>query len=255
MVEPNRPREQPGDPTQLRERIDPELRPRHVAIIMDGNGRWAAARGEPRSVGHRAGAETIRRIIACCSELSIPFLTLYAFSTENWSRPREEVEELMRLLVIHLRQYRGDLHRYGLRLKAIGELDRLPPVARKALERTIRDSRTHRNGTLTLALSYGSRAEIVHAVRDIARQVAEGKLAPEQIDEERIAASLYTHDLPDPDLIIRTSGEQRLSNFLLWQASYAEMWTTRTHWPDFSREDFLGAILEYTQRKRRFGGV
>ncbi len=229
--------------------------PRHVAMIMDGNGRWARERGLSRLEGHRAGAETVRRMVEACAQLKIPYLTLYAFSTENWQRPKAEVAALMQLLQSFLTKRLPDLRKHKIRLNAIGELERLPPRVLEALTKAMEATRDGTGGTLTLALSYGSRLEIVAAARALARKVQAGELAPEAITEELLSAHLYTADLPDPDLIIRTSGELRLSNFLLWQASYAELWVTPTCWPDFSADEFRGAIAEFNRRQRRFGGV
>ena len=229
--------------------------PQHVAIIMDGNGRWAQRQGLPRIEGHRAGAQAVRRAVEFCSEASIHYLTLYAFSTENWQRPAGEIRQLMELLRRFIGDHLEDLQKHGIRLNAIGDLERLPIPVRKSLSAAIRQTRTNDAGVLTLALSYGSRREIVRAAVQLAERVQKGELAPEAITEEVFAGYLYTADLPDPDLIIRTSGEFRLSNFLLWQASYAELWVTETYWPDFGAEDFREAIREYARRHRRFGGL
>jgi undecaprenyl diphosphate synthase len=229
--------------------------PRHVAVIMDGNGRWARNRGLPRIEGHRAGAETVRRVVECCHDLGIEYLTLYAFSTENWRRPRDEVSQLMHLLRDFLRQQLPELNRQDIRLNVIGNLAQLPGYARKEVQKALRATSANQSGTLTLALSYGSRDEIVNAARRLAAEVAAGVIRPEAIDEQSLAAALYTADLPDPDLLIRTSGELRISNFLLWQLSYAELWFTTTLWPDFSKEEFAEAIADYGRRRRRFGAV
>ena len=229
--------------------------PRHVAIIMDGNGRWARQRGLPRIEGHRAGAETVRRIVGACSDLGVEYLTLYAFSTENWRRPVTEVRALMKLLDSFLKDQLSELNRQKIRLNAIGELDRLPGFARKTLQQVIDATHQNDRGTLTLALSYGARTEIVTAARRLAEKVRDGQLRPAQITEKLLAEHLYTANLPDPDLIIRTANEMRLSNFLLWQASYAEFWVTPTPWPEFSVEEFRQAIHEFGQRTRRFGAV
>jgi undecaprenyl diphosphate synthase len=226
-------------------------RPRHIAIIMDGNGRWARQRGLPRLAGHRAGVENIRRILPEAVRQAIPYLTLYAFSTENWSRPRAEVEGLMRLLSEFIDREIGQLHEEGVRVLHLGRPDDLSPLLRRKIERAIALTRDNTRLTVAVALNYGGRAEIVDAVRQI---VAEG-LPPAQIDEACISQHLSTRDLPDPDLIIRTSGEWRLSNFLIWQAAYAEYWTTPAFWPDFSPEHLKQAIEDYGQRERRFGGL
>jgi undecaprenyl diphosphate synthase len=234
----------------------PELKvPRHVAIIMDGNGRWALQRGLPRIEGHRAGAETVHRVVQTCCDLGIEYLTLYAFSTENWQRPVAEIRDLMRLLQTFLGHHLADLKQNQIRLNAIGQIERLPLYVRRSLRQVMAETADHKRGTLTLALSYGSRAEIVAAARALAVKVQAGELQPEAIDEALFEAHLYTVGLPPPDLVIRTSGEMRLSNFLLWQASYAELWVTATLWPDFSKEEFAAAIEEYSRRRRRFGGL
>ena len=229
--------------------------PTHVAIIMDGNGRWARRQGKPRIEGHKAGAESVRRIVEACSEFGVRYLTLYAFSTENWRRPPREVAELMRLLERFLAERLEDLERHDIRLNAIGDLERLPLPVRRGLSRVMEATRDNSSGVLTLALSYGSRAEIASAARRLAEDVAKGVLSPEQIDEEALAARLYTADLPDPDLVIRTAGEMRLSNFLLWQASYAEIWVTDKTWPEFDADLFRQALDDYGRRERRFGKV
>lgn len=229
--------------------------PRHVAIIMDGNGRWARERGLSRTEGHRAGAESVRRVVEACNDMGIAFLTLYAFSTENWRRPTHEVQALMRLLRQFLDERHEDLVKYGIRLHAIGELSRLTKRVRNRLDAVIEETAGNTKGTLTLALSYGGRAEIVHAARALAEKVRAGQMNPEDIDEAAFEAELYTAGLPDPDLIIRTANENRLSNFLLWQASYAEFWSTPVYWPDFGKEDFKQALSDFARRKRRFGGV
>ena len=228
--------------------------PRHVAVIMDGNGRWASQQGKPHLAGHRAGAETVRRLVEVCGDSDIEYLTLYAFSTENWSRPPAEVKGLMTLLDEFLRQRAKDLHKNEIRLNVIGDLEPLPSEVRRTLDRVVEDTHAHKRGTLTLALSYGSRDEITKAVRAIAEEVRNGSLDPDGISEATVANHLYTAELPDPDLLIRTAGEYRLSNFMLWQLSYAEFWITPTLWPDFSKEEFQQALRDYGSRKRRYGG-
>ena len=222
---------------------------------MDGNGRWASARRLPRVMGHHAGASTVRRIVESACELGVKVLTLYAFSWENRSRPAEEVRELMRLLNQFLRAETPTLVKNRVRLRAIGRLEELPPDVRADLRSVMEQTAACDRMTLTLALCYGGRQEIVDAVQRIARQVRNGALSPEQIDEAMIAGHLYAPDLGDPDLLIRTSGEQRLSNFLLWQSSYTELYVTPTLWPDFSVEDLKQAINAYQRRERRFGNV
>jgi undecaprenyl diphosphate synthase len=229
--------------------------PRHVAVIMDGNGRWAERRGKPRIAGHQAGMKAVREVIETTADLGIPYLTLYAFSQENWKRPRTEIEALMGLLKRYIRTERKDLIEKGIRVRAIGDIERLAHGYREELDELITDTAANERLTVTLALSYGGRSEIVEAVRRIARQVRAGELDPEAIDEEVFADRLYTADLPDPDLLIRTSGELRISNFLLWQIAYTELYVTEVLWPDFDRDAFLDAVAEYLGRERRFGRV
>jgi len=227
--------------------------PRHVAVIMDGNGRWATARGLPRVAGHEAGADSVREVVRACGRLGVEVLTLYSFSTENWSRPDDEVQALMALLERYLREEREDLNENNVRLMAIGHLHRLPPAVRLGLEAVCHSTRNNTGLHLVLALSYGGRAEIVDAVRRVGRLVASGALDPERIDERTISGHLYTEGLPDPDLVIRTSGELRLSNFLLWQVAYAEMYVTDVLWPDFREPHLLDAFRSFYSRERRFG--
>lgn len=229
--------------------------PKHVAIIMDGNGRWAKQRGHNRLKGHNAGAETVERIMKASAELGIQYLTLYAFSIENWNRPKMEVEGLMQLLHNFLKKKRNMIMKEGYRLNAIGRLDMLPEKTAKLLREVMEESAENPNGTLTFALSYGGRTEIIDAAKKIAEKVADGEISPDQIDEPLFSANLYTSNLPDPDIMIRTSGEIRLSNFLLWQLSYAEFFFTDTLWPDFSREEYEQIINTFANRDRRFGGV
>jgi undecaprenyl diphosphate synthase len=231
----------------------PRALPRHVAIIMDGNGRWAKARGLPRIAGHRSGAEAARRTVAAAAELGIPYLTLFGFSSENWKRPSTEIHDLMALLRHYLRGEIAELHRNGIRLKVIGHIARFAPDIVGMIEHAEAATRDNPRITLTIALSYGGRAEIVAAVRSIAAQVACRKLDPEAVDEGCIARHLFTADLPDPDLLIRTSGEQRISNFLLWQCAYSELVFTKTLWPDFSKHDLDQAIDDFCGRERRYG--
>lgn len=233
--------------------IDPSRLPKHVAIIMDGNGRWAQARGLERSAGHVEGVNTVRRITEEASRLGIGYLTLYAFSTENWQRPQAEVDALMHLIVIAIERETPDLIRNNVRLTMIGDTARLPEEARRRLERCIDDT-SHCTGlTLVLALSYSARWELTEACRRIAREVAAGKLPADSIDESTVSLNLATAAMPDPDLLIRTGGDQRISNFLLWQLAYTELYVTPQYWPDFSAEDFDRAVAEYQRRQRRFG--
>lgn len=227
--------------------------PRHIAIIMDGNGRWAAKRGLPRVMGHRNGAEALRRTIKAAAALGIPYLTLFGFSSENWKRPPSEVDDLMGLLRHYLRGEIAELHRQGVRLRVIGDRARLAADIVTLIENAEGLTRDNGGVNLTVALSYGGRAEIVAAARAIARKAADGEIDPEAIDEAVIARHLFTADLPDPDLLIRTSGEQRISNFLLWQCAYAELVFTTTLWPDFGRADLEQAIADFGCRERRYG--
>ncbi len=229
--------------------------PAHVAIIMDGNGRWAKQRHLPRVEGHRNGVESVRAIVRAAGEIGIKYLTLYAFSVENWNRPKDEVDTLMKYLARYLRNEIGELHRNNVRLEVIGQIYRLPEFVQEQLEKT-KAALARNNGlTLILALSYGGRTEIVEAIRAIASKVRDGDIEAAEIDEQTISQHLYTHKWPDPDLLIRTSGEQRLSNFLLWQTSYAEFVVTPTLWPDFRKQQLFDALEEYTRRHRRFGGL
>ncbi len=229
--------------------------PRHIAVIMDGNGRWARERGLPRIEGHRRGSESVRACTAACMEAGVPYLTLYAFSKENWQRPADEVGALMLLLDRFLAERTAEIMERNIRLLAIGHLADLPDKARKRLEDTIAKSANNTALTLTLALSYGARTEIVDAARAIAREAKAGTLDPETIGEDTIASHLYTAGVPDPDLLVRTSGEMRISNFLLWQISYAEIVVTPKLWPDFAKDDLFAAMQEYARRSRRYGGI
>lgn len=229
--------------------------PKHVAIIMDGNGRWAQARGKDRSYGHKAGAEVVRPIVTACSDLNIEALTLYAFSTENWTRSSEEIDTLMELYVAYLESERQLFFDNNVRFNQIGRREGLPKEVLDALDRMKEDTKHHTGLTMTLALNYGSRAEITDAVRAIAEKTAEGVLAPGSINEQTIADHLYTAGLPDPDLLVRTAGEMRLSNYLLWQLSYAEFYVTDVCWPEFSVEELHKALAAFKGRTRRFGGV
>jgi len=222
---------------------------------MDGNGRWAKARGLPRIAGHRRGAEAVRRTIVAAAELGIRYLTLYGFSSENWKRPAEEVDDLMGLLRHYLRGEIAELHRNGVRLRVIGDRARLAPDIVTMIENAETMTRSNGGLNLTIALSYGSRAEIVAAAQSIARQAAAGALKPEAIDENVVSRALWTADIPDPDLIVRSSGEKRLSNFLLWQSAYSELVFIDTLWPDFGKDDLLSAIGEFQRRERRYGAA
>ena len=229
--------------------------PRHVAIIMDGNGRWAQQHKLPRLSGHEAGRKAVKKVVQAAIEQGVRYLTLYAFSVENWQRPREEVQGLMGLLRLVLREEMAEMGREGVRLRAIGRLQDLPEAVRQELEAAIENTKSNTKLDLILALSYGSRVEITEATKAIARQVKAGQLDPERIDETTISSHLYTRDLPDPDLLVRTSGEMRISNFMLWQISYAEIHVTPVLWPDFGKEQFGAALADYARRERRFGGI
>jgi undecaprenyl diphosphate synthase len=229
--------------------------PTHVAIIMDGNGRWAKQRGMPRVEGHRNGVESVRAIVRACGEVGVKYLTLYAFSVENWNRPKDEVDTLMKYLARFLKNEIGELNRSNVRLEAIGQIWRLPEAVQQQLEKTKAALAKNNGLTLVLALSYGGRTEIVEATRAIAAKVKSGQLDPAEINERIISEHLYTRHSPDPDLMIRTSGEMRVSNFLLWQISYAELVVTQTLWPDFRKAQFFEALEEYARRHRRFGAV
>jgi len=248
---------QPGEADwELTRSLDPSRLPAHIAVIMDGNGRWAGQRLLPRVAGHKAGIGPVRSTVETCARLGVRVLTLYAFSVENWKRPRHEVETLWRLLRYYLRQELPELQRNDIRLQAIGRLDALPSQVRRELEVAVDATSSNRGLLVNLAINYGGRAEIVDAVNSILEMARiEGSLASLKIDEELIASSLYTAASPDPDLLIRTSGEMRISNFLLWQIAYAELYVTETLWPDFTRTDLLRAVLEYQKRDRRYGGL
>lgn len=237
----------------LIEKIDRHRLPRHVAIIMDGNGRWAKAQGKDRSFGHQEGVVSVRKIVEAATALGLPYLTLYTFSTENWNRPEEEVQALMSLLVAAIHRETPDLMKNNVRLMAIGDLSRLPDEARATLAECIEQTSVNTGTTVVLALSYSSRWEILEAIRQLAVEVAEKKITPDDITETVVSDHLTTRGIPDPDLLIRTGGEKRISNFLLWQLSYAELYFTDVYWPDFREEELYGAILYYQQRERRFG--
>jgi undecaprenyl diphosphate synthase len=229
--------------------------PKHVAVIMDGNGRWAKQHGLPRVEGHRRGADSAREIIRTAGELGIKYLTLYAFSAENWNRPKDEVDALMKYLIHYLKTETPELNKNNVRLEVIGQIYRLPENVQEHLKKSIATLSKNNGLTLVMALSYGSRIEIVDAVRRIGEEVKRGKLDPADINEKVISDHLWTRNIPDPDLLIRTSGEMRVSNFLLWQISYAELVITPTLWPDFRKPQFFAALEEYARRNRRFGGV
>jgi undecaprenyl diphosphate synthase len=237
----------------LIEQIDKNRMPQHVAIIMDGNGRWAKAKGLDRSFGHQEGVVSVRKIVETANDLGIRYLTMYTFSTENWNRPEEEVQALMSLLVLAIKRETPDLMKNNVRLMAIGNLDRLPSDARATLMECISETSANTGTTVILALSYSARWEITEAVKRLAKEAIDKKINPDDITESVVSSYLTTQGIPDPDLLIRTGGEQRISNFLLWQLSYAEFYFTNEYWPDFREEELYEAILYYQQRERRFG--
>jgi undecaprenyl diphosphate synthase len=241
--------------TDLLADVLPADRPRHVAIIMDGNGRWAQARGLPRIEGHRRGVQSVRMISETATELGIAAITLYCLSSENWKRPQAELDFLMHLLEQYLVEERRTIMDQQLRLKVIGRRDRLPESVIEQMDRTLKMSANNLGTQLVLAIDYGGRDEIARAARQLAREALQGTMTLDQINEETVADRLYTTGLPEVDLMIRTGGDMRISNFLLWQLSYAELWMTEKCWPEFSQDDFLGAIRDFTSRQRRFGGL
>ncbi len=237
----------------IKEKIDSEKLPQHVAVIMDGNGRWAKSRDQERTFGHKNAIKAVREVINACNEVNIPYLTLYTFSTENWNRPTEEVNTLMDLLSSTLLQEAEEIFSKGLRIHAIGDLDRLPDTVREQLLNIIELTKNNNKGNLILALSYGSQREILNAVKEISKKVKDGEVDINDIDEKLFENHLYTKDFPPVDLLIRTSGEVRISNFLLWQIAYAELQFLDTLWPDFTKEDFFQCIVNYQSKERRFG--
>ena len=235
------------------QQLDPMRIPRHVAIIMDGNGRWAKQHGHERRFGHENGVSTVRQVTEIASEVGVEFLTLYTFSTENWNRPQDEVDALMNLIVVSIEQQTPDLIKNNVRLTTIGDMDRMPEFAANRLRKCMQDT-SHCTGlVLCLALSYSSRWEIVDACRQVAREVAAGQLAVDAIDDAVMSAHMATRDMPDPDLLIRTGGDLRVSNYLLWQIAYSELYFTSKYWPDFTKEDFVDAVAEFQARERRYG--
>jgi len=234
-------------------RLVPERIPRHVAVIMDGNGRWAERRGLSRIEGHRQGLEAARAVVRAAHEIGVHYLTLYAFSLENWNRPKAEVDELMRLLDRYLQSEIEEVMRNGIRVRAIGRVERLPAAVRTRVQHAVQRTRDNREMTLVFGLSYGGRAEIVDAARRLLRDAELGKVDPDALDEKTFAAYLYDPEIPDPDLLIRTGSEQRVSNFLLWQIAYTELYTTDVMWPDFRKGNLVDAVVDYQARERRFG--
>jgi undecaprenyl diphosphate synthase len=240
---------------ELKERVLALPLPRHVAIIMDGNGRWAVRRGLPRVAGHREGVKAVRRTVQAAGDLGLGFLTLYAFSSENWQRPSREVSTLMWLLESSVDRELPDLMTRNVRFRVIGRPNGVPASVKRGIDRVVQATAGNTGLNLVVAFNYGARDELVDACRTLGRAIQSGALQPEDIDESRLATALYTHGLPDPDLLVRTSGEMRLSNFLLWQVAYTELWVTGTLWPDFGARDLLLAVAEFQQRSRRFGKV
>ncbi|WP_422445755.1 isoprenyl transferase [Thermoanaerobacterium sp. DL9XJH110] len=236
-------------------KIKKDKLPRHIAIIMDGNGRWARKKGLPRIAGHWAGAEVLRDIVKFCSELDIQVLSVFAFSTENWKRPPEEVNTILNLLVYYLKKETAELHRNNVKIMITGEINDLPPRIIDEIDRCMKLTRDNTGLILNILLNYGSRREIVKACRNICRDAMCGKITADEINEDLFKKYLFTGDIPDPDLLIRPSGELRISNFLLWQIAYAELWFTEVYWPDFRREDLYRALLDFQKRDRRFGGL
>jgi undecaprenyl diphosphate synthase len=237
----------------LQKQIDFERLPKHIAIIMDGNGRWAKRRRLPRIAGHRAGIRTVRQAVEASSKLGVSYLTLYAFSVENWKRPHTEVKLLMSLLREYLKKEVADLNRQNIRLEVIGRIDELPEPVVEDLHKTLAQTQNNTGMRLVLALNYGARAELVDAVQELLDKARNNGVV--KVDEQMLSAHLYTRGIPDPDLLIRTSGELRLSNFLLWQVAYAELWVTETLWPDFTKDDLYQAIIDFQKRERRYGGL
>jgi undecaprenyl diphosphate synthase len=240
---------------ELLARVRAQPLPRHVAIIMDGNGRWATQRGLPRVAGHREGVDTARAIVRAAGALGLGYLTLYAFSTENWSRPGGEVSVLMSLLERALRSELPELMARNVRVRVIGRAEGVPPAVRRGIDHVVRETRDNRGLTLLMAFNYGGRDELLDAFRSLARRVQAGELSPDDISEGEVSRALYTEGVPDPDLLIRTSGEMRVSNFLLWQIAYTELWISPTLWPDFAPADLYRAVADFQSRTRRFGGV
>ncbi len=240
---------------ELKSEIIPEKLPKHIAIIMDGNGRWAKQHGKPRVFGHRNGVKAVRETTEAAAELGVSYLTLYAFSTENWKRPKLEVGALMRLLVETLHKEINTLNKNNIKLQAIGDISLLPKETHSALLKGIENTKNNTRMTLILALNYSGKWDITQATQKLAKQVQEGAISPEEVDEERLAQSLSTSKIPDPELLIRTSGERRISNFLLWQLAYSELYFSPVFWPDFRKNQFYQAIIDYQNRERRFGKI
>lgn len=244
-----------NDEEELIKKLDKEKIPKHIGIIMDGNGRWAKERNLPRTMGHKAGVETIRNIVKACNKINVKYLTLYAFSTENWKRPKDEVSALMKLLVQYLRNEFKELNENNVIINHIGDISKLPDICKKELDIAYENTKNNTGLVLNLALNYGGRNEIIRAVKNLYIDIKNNELNEDDITEELFSKYLYTKNMPDPDLIIRPSGEQRLSNFLLWQSAYSEFWYSNIKWPDFTPKDLYKAIFEYEHRNRRFGNI
>lgn len=240
---------------KYKQEVDFDRLPVHIGVIMDGNGRWAKKRGLPRSAGHSKGADALKKIVTECNNIGIKYITVYAFSTENWKRPKDEVDYLMNLLLDYLKDAENSLAGENVVIRAIGSRKELSEEIREQIIKTENFTKNNSGIVMNIALNYGSREEIVHAVREIAEEAKDGSLAPEDITSETLSEHLYTKNQPDPDLIIRTSGEERLSNFMLWQAAYSEFYFSRKLWPDFNKNDLYAAIADFQKRGRRFGGV
>ncbi|HPF43272.1 MAG TPA: isoprenyl transferase [Syntrophomonadaceae bacterium] len=243
------------DRKEYEKRVDFKKLPEHIAIIMDGNGRWANRKFMPRTMGHKAGMEALHRTVETCAEIKIPVLSVYAFSTENWKRPAEEVNYLMQLLVEYIDKEIAELHRNNIKIMITGDYASLPVECIKSIEKALKRTKDNTGMIFNIALNYGSRREIVKAVNSIAEKISKGEIEPGNIDEDLISSLLYTHDIPDPDLLIRTAGEMRISNFMLWQIAYTELFITPLLWPDFDRDALMQAIWSFQQRERRFGGL
>lgn len=235
--------------------IDKDRIPVHIAVIPDGNGRWAAKRGMPRSYGHREGSYTLRRTVMFCSKIGVKYLTVYTFSTENWKRPQDEVDALMALLLEFLKNAEKELQGSNVRIRVFGDINKLSEEFQNEIHRVVKVTESNSGLSLNIALNYGGRYEILNAVKELAREACQGKINPDNIDEELFSQRLYTSGIPDPEMIIRTSGEKRSSNYLIWQAAYSEYWYTDTLWPDFKEEDMIEAIKTFQKRNRRFGGA
>jgi len=237
------------------DQLDPSRMPRHVAIIMDGNGRWAQKKLLPRTMGHRAGMSALKKVVKACDELNIPYLSVFAFSTENWKRPITEVDYLMNLLVEFLHKELQELHEHNVQINIIGDYTVIPRQCQVEIDRALEMTRHNSGLVFTIALNYGSRREIIDAVKSVAKKIQAGQLEADRIDEAYFSATLCTRNLPDPDLLIRTAGEMRISNFMLWQIAYSEIAVTETLWPDFTREDLIMILMDYQNRERRYGGL